>query len=766
SLLGTTPKLIEAGLPDEAFAALDGDDKSAVTILKKRNKAERGVRRQGLLADEYARAVHAIHALAAPIDFDAMPSDTLAQIEAKEAAFLDYQASESFRKKKKVCDMWCAAFVTRKRDEGGNTLGITQNTIRDFCLGRPLPEELDRQIEDVASKYRFLHWNIAFPEVAAKGGFDVMAGNPPWERIKIQEKEWFAARVPAIANAPNAAGRKRMILALKQEDPALYDAFLSDLRVSAGASHILRNSGRYPLCGCGDINMYAVFAENMRNAVNSRGRVGCIVPSGIATDDTTKLFFQDMVVTKSLVSLFDFENRMKIFPGIDSRIKFSLLTAGSGEKPIADKAEFVFFAHSAGDLDDQEKRFTLSPDDIAQMNPNTLTCPIFRSRKDAELTKAVYRRVPVLIREEKKNAVGNVVRDELNPWGIQFNRMFDMSNDSALFRTYDQLLQAGGELHGNRFAVERDFLLQTETGPLDVAAGEWLPLYEAKMVHHYNHRWATYDGLDVCDVSTEQLADPEFSVQPRYWVHQDHVQRQLDNMGWNHGWLMGWRDITNSTNERTVIANTIPATAVGDKFLLIFSQTMPEQLLALLNSFASDYFARQKFGGTSLKFYLFRQLTVLTPETFLQSISWLGTPTIADFVRPRVLELTYNAWDMKPFAEELGNDGDPYIWDEERRFALRCELDALFFHLYLPANADGSWKKAENETPQEFAALKDAFPTPRDAVDYIMDTFPIRKKKDIAEFGIYRTKDEILRVYDAMQVAMAAGSTFNTPLFS
>ncbi len=760
SLLGTTPELVRKGLPDEAFAALDGDDKAAVSALKKRNRAELSLLRQedNLFAEEYGAAVQAIHALASAKDFDAMPSDTLEQVEAKEDAFKKYKSSDEYRKKKKLCDMWCAAFVAPKLSDGSpeNTAGITQNEIRRFCTGKELPEELDALIEKAAEDYQFLHWHIAFPEVMAKGGFDVVLGNPPWEKIKIQEKEWFAARVPAIANALNAAERKRMIAGLQKSDPALYQAFKDVLRVSAGASHFIRNSGRYPLCGCGDINMYAVFAENMRNAVNERGRVGCIVPSGIATDDTTKRFFQNMVEKKSLISLFDFENK-GIFPGVHSSYKFSLLTAGNSKVPLADEAEFVFFAHSTEDLKDPQKRFSLSPADIAQMNPNTQTCPIFRSRKDAELTKAAYRRVPVLRQEEKKDAEGKMLRPERNPWSIRFGTLFHMSNDSSLFRTYGHLAEAGGVLRGNRFFVEKDVCLQTDTGPLEVSAGTWLPLYEAKMVHHYNHRWATFDGEDVRNVELDELTNPEYVVQPRYWVHENQVQSQLDTMGWKHDWLMGWRKICRATDERTVVGGIFPSFAVGDSLPLWLSANADATYLpSIVSSFVSDYFARFKIGGINFNFFIAQQLAVLPPETFSRSLPWLGTPTIADFIRPRVLELTYTAWDMKPFAEELGYDGEPFIWDEERRFTLRCELDALFFHLYLPSNPDGSWKQAEGETTEELASLKEAFPTPRSAVDYIMETFPIRKKKDTAAFGSYRTKDEILRVYDAMQEAAMA----------
>ena len=254
-----------------------------------------------------------------------------------------------------------------------------------------------------------------------------------------------------------------MIRALADDDPELHQAFLDALRRSEGWSHLMRNSGRYPLCARGDINSYAVFAEGMRSALNERGRVGCVLPTGIATDDTTKFFFHDVVGTKSLVSLFDFENRRGLFPDVDSRMKFCLFTAGSGAQPAADHAEYLFFAHAVEELRDPPRHFTLSPDDIALLNPNTRTCPTFRFRRDAELTKAIYRRVTVLVREARDG------KPEENPWGIRFNRMFDMANDSHLFRTREQLEDDGWQLMGNVFRN---------------VGMKYLPLYEAKVTAH------------------------------------------------------------------------------------------------------------------------------------------------------------------------------------------------------------------------------------------------------------------------------------------
>ncbi|MBQ7457112.1 MAG: hypothetical protein IJS54_05880, partial [Desulfovibrio sp.] len=514
---------------------------------------------------------------------------------------------------------------------------------------------------DTAKAYQFLHWELAFPEVFFKKspGFDVVLGNPPWERIKIQEKEWFAGKDDAIAKAPNASVRTKMITNLLKNDPLLYKEFTTACAKAAGASHYIRNSKRYPLCGRGDINLYAVFAETMRHLVNKTGRVGCILPSGIASDDTTKFFFQDLIRTKSLISFFDFENK-GIFPAVDSRYKFALVTMGSGHRALAQEADFMFFAHSTEDLTDSTRSFRLSEHDIATINPNTNTCPIFRSRMDAELTKAVYRRVPVLVREATED------HREENPWGVRFFRMFDMANDAHLFRTKEQLLEAKGIMTGNRIRVPEAAQVSMGKGLVDeytVPAGEWLPLYEAKMIHHYTHRWATYEEepnekgeRKTRGLEKSELSDPHFCVMPRYWVHKDEVESALQQMGWKKKWVMGWRDITNSTNERTLIAACYPLSAVGHTLQQIIYQKSDRNILPLianLNSYVLDYFSRQKIIGIHLTLHIIRQLPILPPEIFEHPLPYINAPTLADFLKPRILELVYTTWDMQGFAKDL-----------------------------------------------------------------------------------------------------------------
>jgi hypothetical protein len=770
SLLGATPALLARGIPDEAFTPIEGDDKEICSRFKRVNKEERtGQRRLFAATTEPWERLGDLAASMTHLD-DA-PDDSIEAIRNKERMYKAMVRSGNYLDGQFWADAWCAAFVWKKTKEFKYT--ITEEVFRRIEHN---PKACDAWIRDeivrLGQQCQFFHWHLAFPDVfhvppsgpAAEneqtgwsGGFDVVLGNPPWERVKLQEKEWFAERSPEIANARSAAVRKQLIDSLKREDRALHDQFLRDSRSAEGESHFLRNSGRYPLCGRGDINVYTVFAEGMRNLLGPKGRVGCVLPSGIATDDTTKLFFQDVVERKSLVSLFDFENKLLIFPEVAPVMKFCLFTSGGCISGISHAAEFIFFAHAVEDLQDTGRRFALSADDIALLNPNTHTCPIFRSCRDAELTKAIYRRVPVLIREAKDDL------PEESPWGLSFSRMFDMSNQSHLFRTLEQLEADGFRLEGNVFRT-RD--------------AEYLPLYEAKLLHQFNHRPNTFDGIDMSDrfkvkagtntSTTIQLADADYAPLPRFWVSKPDVEDACKAYSAAR-WFIAFRDMTNvMTNSRNAVFSVLPRVAVGNSApVCLFRDSMIVfAFLSNVSSFAFDYVTRQKLGGSHLNFFILNQLPAMPPRTFNERVGWIvPTQVLRDWLLPRVLELTYTAWDLQPFAQDCLYSGPPFYWDEERRLLLRCELDAAYFHLYLPAEANGDWRPAENETAEDRARLKASFPTPRDAVAYIMDTFPIVKRKDEAKWnGDYRTKRVILEIYDAMAEAARTGIPYQTRL--
>ena len=710
SLLGTTPELLDAGVPDVAFKPLTGDDKEWVKTLRKTNKAERKEReRAQTVMDLGWSPTDSVAALARDVAvIDAGPEESVDDVNVKADLFADMQESSEYVHLKLAADAWCAAFVASKTPDDPP---ITDGTVRAINEHRAIDSRARAAVHELAEQYKFLHLHLAFPEVFARsGGFDAVLGNPPWDRVKLQEREFFAARDPSVAEARTAAVRKTLIEELKEAEPALHREFRAALRQAEGTSALLRHSGRYPLCGRGDVNTYAVFAELMRNAASPIGRAGMIVQSGIATEDTTKRFFADLVENGSVVSLYDFENRRGIFPGVHSGMKFCLLTLVGSERRVREST-FSFFAHGVADLDDPERRFTLSANDFERINPNTRTCPIFRTRRDATITRAIYRRVPVLIRENDPQG---------NPWEITFQRMFDLSNDSDVFREREDLESEGYVLRGNHFVVaECEDGQRLGAGEGNPRTNRYLPLYEGKMATFYDHRTA---DVVKSPTAAHRQRQPRYLTSgekrdatrlplPLDWVSETHVRERA---GVHGGWILGFNDLTSATNERTTVCTALPVTAVGNSEPLARTIVNAQHLLAVLNSFILDFVARQKVGGMHMNYVYLKQLPVLLPDL---------AKTHAPMLDAAVLELVYTAWDMLPFAKQLGYSGPPFRWDDMRRSLIRAELDALMFQLYGLGRSD---------------------------TEYIMETFTTLKRNDEKNHGGYRTKRLILDRYDAM----------------
>jgi hypothetical protein len=378
-----------------------------------------------------------------------------------------------------------------------------------------------------------------------------MVGNPPWERVKLQEKEFFDGRDDVIATAKNAAARKKLIAKLPETSPVLAAEWAAAQRVSQGASKFVRSSGRYPLCGVGDVNTYSVFAEHFRSAIKPSGRMGILTPTGLATDATTSAFFADTLHAKRLAAFLDFVTGPQIWSGIGhNRYRFAV-TCMTGSEPC-NELRLAFDWRHPDDLRRPGAEFSLSPDEVLLLNPNTGTLPIFQRRADAEITLGICRRHPVLIHDAHPNA---------NPWDLRFVRMFDMANDSGLFETADDLKDLGAVFDGWAW---------------NKGDQRWVPLYEDKLLHHFDHRFATYanllegyEGTSLPAVTDDQHDDPYVEPLARYWVAESEVDKAIGER-WDRDWLFGWRDITNALNERTFVPSVLPRTAVGHKFPLAF----------------------------------------------------------------------------------------------------------------------------------------------------------------------------------------------------
>jgi very-short-patch-repair endonuclease len=1048
SLVGVLDlETLREGLPDDAFAPVVGDDRKLAASLKRRNRTER----EGQLTLFDAPIDHDLSPLAETVRrIETIRDDTPDQVHRKRATYEAWRTDPHLRRLSNACDLWTAAFFQVLAPHPRPTAPdapaspaqnpakiITTDAIRRAFAGQPIAAHLLGEAQALAAEHRFFHWPLEFPEVfafhpqphqggTASGGFDVVLGNPPWERIKLQEEEFFAVRDPQIARAANAAARKRLIAALPQTNPALWEAYQRALHAAESASRFLRGSGQYPLTGRGDINTYSVFAERVRSLLNVRGRAGIIVPTGIATDATNQFFFADLADKGQLASLFDFENRQRLFPAVDSRMKFCLLTlAGSWQPTPAGVREaapmvFAFFATHADHLRDPRRVFTLTADDIARINPNTRTLPVFRTRQDADLTRAVYRRVPVLVNEHTGE----------NPWGVRFLAMFHMSNDSHLFRTRAELEAQGYRLVGNVFVPsppnplshavgeggwpsppnplshavgeggepsppsplshaageggriaapdlssraageggepsppsplshaageggriaapdlssraagegeyklprasreliararqlrreattaesllwellrdrrllgrkfrrqhpigqfiadffcddarliieidgavhreptqqERDRLREeilrehgfamlrftneqifnhTEQVLQEIAAyvtahsyehpsplspplpkpgergpggeGRYLPLYEAKMIWHYDHRYGTYEGVDsrsstqLPTPDERQHADPHFVVQPWYWVRAEEVAARLGE--WQRGWLLGFRNVTNATNERSAVFGLLPKAGVGNSLPVLLPSNISAPFVAgLVANFSTlpfDWVVRQKLAGVNMNFFYVEQFPVLPPDAY--------TPEDLRFIVPRVLELVYTSWDMKPFADDVWNEADdglraavyaaweanriaagghewrlpswisaypeieanpqkgipfpPFRWDEDRRAVLRAELDAYYARLYgLTRKQLRYILDPADLTERELADILDPQEEVRDPLDpagyaarvaastFPGETFRVLKEKELRQFGEYRTRRLVLEAWEQLE---------------
>jgi hypothetical protein len=718
SLIGVLDmEMLKEGIPDEAFNPVTGDDKKVASAFKKKNRDER----KGQPSLPFDPTGHVRQYASESADYAGIAQDTPADVRRMKDAYEKTRQKPNWWHDWVAANVWTTAFflpLTKYDDP----VVPTHDKFTAYTRGKHVDAQMEGEAIGLATELHFFHWPLEFAEVYERGGFDVVLGNPPWEKVKLQEDEFFAIRSPEIANAPTASARKKLIAQLHDEHPDIYRDYEAAQRVSAATSKFVRCSNRYPLCGRGDINTYAIFAETMRRLLRPSGRIGCVILSGIATDETTRFFFQDLLKRREIVSFFDFENRKKLFPDVQGNMKFCLLTVGHNEGSSFRVAAQL---DDPALLRDSSRVYTLTPDDIVALNPNSLNCPTLRTARDAEVLKAIHRHVPVLVRHGTP---------QTNPWNVSFLRMFDMTNDSDLFKTLEQLEGEGLELKGNLFRGEQDYF----------------PLYEAKLAYQYNHRAATFEGIPAeqrfkihagtKEPDLTELQNPAFAPLPRFWVPADEAIERVPN---KKKGLLGFRNaISAVADSRSLVACMLPAFAVGNSMPLLVCQVAERlecAMLATLNSFVLDYVLRQKASGGNLNFYIFEQLPIPPPEVFEAATQWSGSETFCNWILRRVLELTYTSWDFREFASACGYTGAPFRWNEDRRFLIRCEIDAAMFHAYGIETGD---------------------------LEYILSTFPIVKKQDEQEYGSYRTAQVIREVFDGMQQAAAAGNAYQTRLKS
>jgi hypothetical protein len=605
----------------------------------------------------------------------------------------------------------------------------------------------------LAARETFFHWWTSFPTVfgtGSKGGFDAVIGNPPWDRIKLQEVEWFSERSPAIAAQPRAADRKKMIAALQgvrmtqtgSNTPPAVDLWaqyqLACERAEANA-RVLGNgklgSGDYPLLGGGDVNLYSLFVERAQTLAAKDGLIALLTPSGIAADKGAAEFFSSLSRTGRLGALFDFENRKVFFPDVHASFKFCAMLFGGLSRSFG-QTRCAFYLHQLAELDEPGRTLLLTSEDFSRVNPNTGAAPIFRSQRDADITLRLYAAHPVLVRHGlESKSMGK--QPDVKVWPLKYVTMFHMTNDSNLFLKADELVKKGFRPAAlNRW--------------VDAEGAEAVPLYEGKMVQMYDHRAADvvvnagnlHRAAQPETISTAEKMSMDRYSKPQFFVLPSETTSNP------YKWALGYKEISAPTNERSMIATLLPSAGFGNKVPLLIPQAESPHaavravslVAANFNAFAFDFVLRQKLQGQTINLFILEQLPVIAPARFNDPLPAAFAqamrvarlmngshphPTVTDFVIPQVLALTYTAYDMAPFARDLGYVDaagqvlPPFVWNDEERRTRLAALDALFFWLYGLNAGDAA---------------------------YILDTFPIVREQDIKAFGSFRTKADVLEI--------------------
>ncbi|MFX0061426.1 MAG: Eco57I restriction-modification methylase domain-containing protein [Candidatus Hermodarchaeota archaeon] len=707
SLIGTNKALIQGGIPNNAFSSVTGDNKGIVRKIRQKNKSEHQKKKSknrkmvdlSELASKFTQLAN-------------LTENSPKEVHYKYEKYKNLRTTSFFQKQKRIYDLWTSAFFWSPIDLKAPTQAFFEfffDLNENSAINREEP--LIHRMELIAEKNQFFHWTIEFPEVfeREKKGFDFILTNPPWERIKIQQKEFFEILRPEIMLIKRASERKHRIAELKNTNPTLMRQYQQALQQSEKYANYLRHSGHFPLTSKGDVNLYAPFAELADSLLTDSGHTGLIIPSGIATDTTNKEFFHFLIDNQKLISFYDFENRKNLFEQVHRSYRFALLVWSKTSNQSS--PDFAFFITNPKQLGDQNKHFRLTSEDISLLNPNTRTSPIFRSQRDFIITLRIYRHVPVLISKKRQF--------EQNNWKIKLRTMFHMTNDSKLFYTHSQL--------------SKEILIpQTQDSEVNTFYKRYVPLYEGRMIDFYDHRYASVEfsatatkrSAITIKTTQAQHSNPNYTPQPRYWVSIQETEKKIPQ-SYPYSWFLVFQNITASTNERTFICSIIPRYAVGNSLTLMLTSKPPKLvccLLANLSSLVFDYIVRQKLGGINLNYFIVEQLPVLPPKVYSKELQKL--------IIPKVVELVYTSEDMREFAKSCDINVPPYPWNEEKRLHLKAELDAIFAHLYGLTHFD---------------------------LAYILESFgggkslKGLKKRELEKYGEFRTKRLVIEYYNKLK---------------
>lgn len=610
----------------------------------------------------------------------------------------------------------------RSKDRNGNVPNPMPEGVPEcFKKEADIFDQILDEAKATIKRERFLNWEIEFPGVwdnwlgDKSGGFDAIIGNPPWDVYEFQELPWFAYRKPDIALIPSKSERVNAIKGLKKSNKTLWEESNREKeRIGKGVSLIKSKNSPYKYNNKGKLDLYKLFAERSLQLLSPNGVMGLLVKTGIATEKSTAEFFHNLAVTQSVKAIYSFTNKKVFFPDIHSSEKPCVFIASNQRR--FESVNCAFGLQSVDELENNDRLLQLSSDDFKLLNPQTKTAPVFENTRDADIIISVYRRNPLLYEQST---------DKLR-WPVTFHQMLNRSTDESKFKTVDQLERDEGafRISNNQYQSSQD---------------QWIPVYEGKMVQAYDHRAAdiVVNTKNVFRAGQQvSLTQSEKINSNRFPKAQFYIRKTESQWPTSDKWIIAYKNVTSTTNMRTMIASIIPESgAVHSLPVLSLDSDVDNRaekaalILATLNSIAFDYVSRQKVPGINFSWYLLKQLPVV-PFDHIE-ITKFGSVFARDLIKDTLLELTYTASDLAPFAldmgyvEEGGTVKEPFSWNEDRRLRLIAKLDAIFFILYGLFDSEERHKSRENIT-------------------YIYSTFPIIEREETKRFGRYLSRDMTL----------------------
>lgn len=593
-----------------------------------------------------------------------------------------------------VADLAVAPFLLLKRE--GVAVPLSSH-VRLYLEGR-LPADAPELIEArrICRREGVWHWLGAFGAVengsAVLPRFDCVLGNPPWEKLLVNGREWGASRCVRGDALCSESGRGDDGGKVWPGGKVWSEGGRGSLdgerrRLAALARYLHCNRSRLPVGCSGIINLYAPFLWSAMQLCAPQGRVGMVVPTGLMSDRGTLPMFRALHEGGFLRHFYDFENRRLLFPGVDRRQRFACVTLSRqrSERP----ARFASFLQCPEELLLEGRVAELDCSVFRRLNPGTHAGVSFRCGADARLALRVHDALPLL---------GDA-------WDVELRQgLFNMTADRRLFVPYP------GE-------------------------DAW-PLYEGRMFYLFESRFGGYGADGGFEVSAPAcLADSRWTPRPRYAVAREAVLKRLPREAAVRGWLPVFRMVTSPTNERSFVCSVLPVAGVGNSAGLLLPRVDDPRLIlclvANMSALVFDYQVRLKLSGNNMNFHIVPRLPVLPPEAYSE----------ADrvYVSALMLRLLYTWRGLDAMSVCCGGPSMPFArGDELERAVLRAELDAWFARRYGLGRG-------------EFAYILDpglAPGIPGNAAGAA--TFGILQRQERKLFGEFRTARLCLAAYDAL----------------